>query len=781
MKIGLLTVYSFNYGSYYQAVALQMQLTDMGHECELIHEAFKKNEWMNLFLLYTFHHCMPTFLRPAICKILPQYNTFLQLQTDVEKLLQSPEKVLKMEEISKRYDCIVLGSDELWSANPASIRYTPAYFGYGITCPHITYAPSGTLFEINNEELCKKVKNGINSYEQIAVRDVYTRDMVEKVTGRKVPVVLDPTLLNPFFASPDDRKVKGEYILVYGQDYDEEQRKLVRDIAEKKQMKIMALGWPQDWTDGFLNPDTAQGFQDAFLHAAFSFPSTFHGTIFSILHQRPFVSMLNPLRGGKVKMLLEQLQLEDRIYSTETKGHVEEEIDYNKVFDYLDKLRQASLRYLTNALNLVDNKEYEIVPKKECCGCTACMNICPKEAIQMEQDQEGFLYPEIKKELCIKCGRCKQICPMIDRRKKEEANFPMHQPKHIYAVKHKDGETRRLSSSGGVFSLLSDLFLEKKGTGRVAGAVFDDDFRVVTSLVDSLQDRDKMRGSKYVQSDLGNIFSQIRNELQEHKQVLFTGTPCQCDGLRHYLGREYDKLYLCDIVCHGTPSPKVWLDYLKWQEKIRGQKIKKVSFRDKYFGWHKQAIHLEFADGSEYRNTTNKDPFYIMFFSHVCHRPSCHDCQYASYERCSDLTIGDFWGIEDAKAVSSSKITGDNGAANIENYEFKDFADETGTSLVFANTEKGEKLLQRMGDQAMMKESDRTSCYQAIFEAPPKPSPARNAFWRLYQEQGYEKAAAIYGKLTFKQKVIKLVIAPAAKKCGIYNLAQRIYFGPKKK
>ena len=150
MKIGLLTVYSFNYGSFYQAKALQKQLQDMGHECELINEEFKKNEWKNLFLLYTFHKVIPAFCRPLICKILPQYNTFLKLQKDVATLPQSPASIRKMEEISKRYDCIVLGSDELWSANPGSIRFTPAYFGYGITCPHIAYAPSATLFDIED-------------------------------------------------------------------------------------------------------------------------------------------------------------------------------------------------------------------------------------------------------------------------------------------------------------------------------------------------------------------------------------------------------------------------------------------------------------------------------------------------------------------------------------------------------------------------------------------------------------------------------------------------------
>lgn len=757
MKIGLLTVYSFNYGSFYQAKALQKQLQDMGHECELINEEFKKNEWKNLFLLYTFHKVVPAFCRPLICKILPQYNTFLKLQKDVSTLPQSPASMRKMEEISKRYDCIVLGSDELWSANPGSIRFTPAYFGYGITCPHIAYAPSATLFDIEDEALCEKAREGMNSYYSIAVRDVHSKNVVKKVTGRDVPVVLDPTLLNPFFAQKEDELVKGEYILVYGQHYDEEQRELIKKTSEAYGMKIFALGWPQDFADGFLNPETAEEFQQAFVKAAYSFPSTFHGTIFSILHRRPFVSMLNPLRGGKVKMLLEQLQLTDRIYQS---GHAEitqQKIDYDVIFDRLADLRKESLQYLENALKMVN-----VVSEHNCCGCQACTAVCPVQAIRMKEDEEGFLYPVVDEKLCVHCGLCKNNCPMNRQKQKR--------PESVYACRIKDEEQCRKSSSGGAFRLASDVVLKQNGV--VAGAVFDEEFKVKTVLAQAKEQRDAMCGSKYVQSDMTGIYDKIKAALQDQKTVLFTGTPCQCAGVKAFaernLGELSERLYLCDIVCHGTPSPRIWQEYLQWRKQQKHSDIRDITFRSKHFGWHKQSMKIDFVNGDTIRALTTQDPFYIMYFSHVCHRTSCHSCPFASYERVSDLTMGDFWGIEDMKAANG----------NVQEHLQK-LQDEQGTSLVFVNTEKGRWLWEQMKQNADWYQSDLSSCYQAIFENPPKVSPKRKAFWETYRKDGFAVAVKQYGRLYTRDKIVKFVIAPVTKKLGIYNLAQKIYFGKK--
>lgn len=350
MKIGLLTVYSFNYGSYFQATSLLYKLKDMGHNCELINERFKEKQWTNLRLLYTFHSMIPQPLRKMLGCLLPQYNTFLCLQKDVIKLPQSPPRIKDMESLCELYDCIVLGSDEVWSASPRSIRYTPEYFGYNITKPHIAYAPCGSLFDLENPDLRSRVADGIKSFQNIAVRDVYTQEMVKKTTGREVCLVLDPTLLNPYFIKGTESH-HGGYVLLYGSDYSEEQQSHIKRMAARHNWQIVALGWPHKWANRFCNPSTAGEFQDIFEHAAYCVPSTFHGTIFSILHKKQFVTMLSPLRGRKVTMLLQQLGLESRLWNQTC--NMDEEIDYSEVNQLLENLRRKSEKYLEDALEAV--------------------------------------------------------------------------------------------------------------------------------------------------------------------------------------------------------------------------------------------------------------------------------------------------------------------------------------------------------------------------------------------------------------------------------------------
>jgi len=353
MKLGLLTTYSFNYGSYHQAIALQKQLQDMGHECELINESFKKYKWFNLFLMYTMHPILPKFLKEKISDNMPQYKSFLRIQNDLKDVKISAVSARNMKKLSKSYDCIVLGSDELWSANSSSIRYVPEYFGYKIECPHISYATAAVQFDGSNSELCNKVRDGLLSFEQIAVRDIVSQKIINKITNRKIGIVLDPTLLNPFFAT--DEECVENYILLYGQHYSEEQKDYIQNMAKNNKLEIVCVGWPHEWSDRFMDVETAAELQKMFAKATFCFPSTFHGTIFSIVNKKQFFAMLNPLRGKKIEMLLNELNLESRIFDENAKVN-NDMIDYCVVQKKLDVLRQKSLIYLKNALEDISLK-----------------------------------------------------------------------------------------------------------------------------------------------------------------------------------------------------------------------------------------------------------------------------------------------------------------------------------------------------------------------------------------------------------------------------------------
>lgn len=358
-KIGLLTVYSFNYGSFFQATSLYRYLEDHGYDCEFINERFKKKQWGNLRLLYTFHDLLPGFMRGLVGKLLPQYVTYLRLQKDVAAYRESDPKKTKMAELTKAYDLVLLGADELWSASPRSIRYTPEYFGYGIRCPHVSYATSGCLFDRKDRKLCEKAAEGLKTFARIAVRDSYTAQVVEELTGKRPAVVLDPALLYPWyvketFSAGDSAEAahvrtreRGDYVLLYGSEYDMEQRAFIKAEAKRRNARICALGWPQDFADDFLDPQTAEEFQSCFADAVYCFPATFHGTVFSVTHHKPFVTMGNDLRGKKIGMLLEQIGLTDRLFRADTSYG---EIDYEAVEARLEGLRKISGMYLKEVL-----------------------------------------------------------------------------------------------------------------------------------------------------------------------------------------------------------------------------------------------------------------------------------------------------------------------------------------------------------------------------------------------------------------------------------------------
>ena len=351
--------------------------------------------------------------------------------------------------------------------------------------------------------------------------------------------------------------------------------------------------------------------------------------------------------------------------------------------------------------------------RQNCCGCTACVQTCPRGAISLKTDREGFLYPDVDADKCVDCGLCRKVCAFQrDQRSKNssEKNFAAD-PLKILAVKHRNVAIRSESQSGGLFTLLSDPILERGGV--VYGAGFRPDFSVAHQRAETREARDLLRGSKYVQSDLGNVFQSVRNDLRDGREVLFSGTPCQAAGLRSFLEvskTDMSRLLLCDLVCHGTPSPMVWRDYLAWCEKRAGQKIKSVCFRDSQrFGWHSHVETLVFEGGN-----IHSDRIYTtLFYQHVMHRPSCHACPYETPRRSSDVTMGDFWGIERSHP---------------------DFADNIGVSLALVHSEKGLQAMASAAERMEIVESNFDECSQPTLCEPVKAALRRKYFWNDFKK-----------------------------------------------
>jgi len=383
---------------------------------------------------------------------------------------------------------------------------------------------------------------------------------------------------------------------------------------------------------------------------------------------------------------------------------------------------------------------------EDCCGCTACMSICPKDAIMMTADKEGFLYPQIDEALCIECDLCTQVCAFHDSYR-IGGNYD--QPL-VYAAKHRSDEVRMNSSSGGLFTAISDFVLERNGV--VYGAAFGKDFEVRHHRAETVEERDRFRGSKYVQSNLLGIYKEVKTELRKGKTVLFTGTPCQNAGLRSFLNKEYEGLYLCDIVCHGTPSPRLFADYIAFCEKKQGSKIKEYYCRYKGNGWHSHTEKAVFANGKEDFHSLLSQAYKSLFYSHVALRPSCHNCKFCNFNRPSDITIADFWGIEKS---------------------MPDFDDNKGVSLVLVSSAKGEALLNGIQESIVARQSSIQDCLQHNLQAPTVPSPKREQFWREYETKGFEYVLKKYGGLGYKQRV-RRIIRIALDNTGLLPVARKV-------
>lgn len=276
----------------------------------------------------------------------------------------------------------------------------------------------------------------------------------------------------------------------------------------------------------------------------------------------------------------------------------------------------------------------------DCCGCGACAQICPKQCISIQADGKGFLHPCVNTELCIDCGLCEKVCPVLTSKQS-------HEPLKFFAAKNPDGEVRRQSSSGGVFSMLAERTI--KDGGVVFGALFDEDWNVLHDYTETIKGLSQFRGSKYVQSRIGDCFIKAKSFLSEGRKVLFSGTPCQIAGLKLFLGKEYENLLTVECVCHGVPSVSLWNQYLnerasKDKQSIRN--IKSIDFRDKVTGWRNYSFTIEYMDGSKYSVPHDINPWVRAFIRNLDLRPSCYKCKFKTLQSFADITIGDLWGVE---------------------------------------------------------------------------------------------------------------------------------------
>lgn len=317
------------------------------------------------------------------------------------------------------------------------------------------------------------------------------------------------------------------------------------------------------------------------------------------------------------------------------------------------------------------------ITEKNCCGCGACYQSCPKKCITMKENDRGFLVPVVDEDKCVNCGKCISVCTEIST-----PNF--YPVKKAFAAVAKSMSTVKTSTSGGVFGVLAEEVLVNKGV--VYGCSWNNKLTAKHNRIDSINDLHLIQQSKYVQSNTDNTFVSVKKDLTDDKTVLYAGTACQISGLRKYLGKEYENLITLEVACHGVPSPGLFRKYIEYIECTSGKEVKDFRFRNKEK--HRKGEHYKFcvtfSDGSLKYNLSNEDVYYGSFLSGKTLRETCYSCKYKKQDRVADFMLSDYWGIEK---------------------EHKDFPAENGASAIFVCSDKAEKLLSNVKDKLIFQES----------------------------------------------------------------------------
>jgi coenzyme F420-reducing hydrogenase beta subunit len=356
----------------------------------------------------------------------------------------------------------------------------------------------------------------------------------------------------------------------------------------------------------------------------------------------------------------------------------------------------------------------------------------------MIRDEQGFLYPEVDEKNCSNCGLCEKICPITN---------PISNEKKIediraYAAINSNEEIRLNSSSGGVFTLIANYVVENGGA--VFGVGFDDNFNAVHKMAESINGIEEFRGSKYVQSTIGNTYKLAKESLDQGKMVLFTGTPCQIGGLYAYLRKDYENLITQDLICHGVPSPSVWQKYVEYRSTLALASVRRISSRRKNYGWKRFSVSFSFENDTEYLCPFPRDPFMRLFLDNYCLRPSCYDCSFKGKIRQSDITLADFWGV---------------------NNVLPEMDDDKGTSLIFVNSEKGRKIFDAIKSNLNYKPTaiEYAVKYNSAMISSVKPAKKQKQFWVDFNKKSFNKLEKKYCK-PVKVSKLRIILSKIKRK-----------------
>lgn len=617
---------------------------------------------------------------------------------------------------------VIVGSDQLWlPVNVVADYYTLNFVPDEIN--KIAYATSFGVSSIPNnlKGLYEKFLSRIN---HLSVRENSGKKIVKDLMGEDCTVVCDPTLLLEKTdwekIIKDEPIIKDKYIFCYFLGKAKEHRIFAQKLKELTGYKIVSINHCDEYvkySDKFADEIPynvgPSEWVNMVANAEYVCTDSFHGSVFSLIFNKEFFLFKRFMKNSKfstnsrLDTLLDVVGLNGRIFSgCETKEEIEklieEKINFEKVNKNLADYRTFSQRFLLDSLVIPANEEkklkgIQIEDKRNCCGCTACKNVCPKNAIEMKEDEEGFLYPSVAQDVCVNCGLCEKVCPILNRTEEKEKS------QSAYLIRHNDGTVLKQSTSGGAFTAFAQVVLKQGGV--VFGAAFDEHYEVHHIAVEREDELYKFRNSKYVQSDPEDTFLLVKNHIKQNRLVLYSGTPCQIEGLKSYLGEKPENLLLVDVVCHSIPSRLVWRKY-----KAMRKSETPVAFRDKSkYGYEYSQISFKDEKKINFRGVES-DPYLRAFFSDMSVRPACYSCKFKKRYRESDLTIWDCFGIH--------KLD-------------KSFDDNKGVTCCLVHSVSGKQLVEEAKEFAAIKEVDVGKTVDGVKEmvASVKMNPKREAFF----------------------------------------------------
>lgn len=757
MKAGLLTFYHLHhYGAILQAAATQRALETLGWECETIDyfvnqdtRIFRPAASPSLAASDAYNALHYPAVRRRWQRFEDFSRSFLRL---TDRRYESREELRRAE---LPYDLLVSGSDQIW--NPTIFpdrRFDPVFFGAFSPLRKIAYAPSFGVARLP-EGMEEELKGYLEGFSHLSVREVSGREIVREASGREAAVVLDPTLLltaaewSALAADPALREK--EYILCYGISRSGALEPYIRRLAEETELPVVQLCG----TRRKLHPK-ARMISDAgpaeflglFQRAAYVCTNSFHGTVFSVLFQRPFFTAVAPAElqepeRSRTFSLLSRLGLTERVVGKGDAAGLRDRPDWAAAEVRLAAARAGAMAYLKAALADEPYQGTEAALPREdgplladrthCTGCSACAAACPKDAIALARDREGFAFPQVDLEKCVRCGICTRTCPMLQER--EPRPLPA-----AFAAWNREADIRRDSSSGGAFSALADYVLE--GGGVVFGAALDGKQHLRHTACFRKEDLWRLRGAKYVQSDLEGVFREVRKCL-ETRQVLFSGTPCQVDGLYRYLGRRPENLTTCDLVCHGVPSPGVWEDMARYIEKKRGRELQTVRFRNKVEGWKNSHFTAVYDDGTVDTHPLYETEYGRAFGRALFLRPCCHRCPYACMNRPGDFTLGDLWGLRPDELPEQQRL---------------------GVSLLLVNTPHGSHIFGQLPLNCRPFPVERAIAGNPRLASPTVQPADRGAFFAAYALEPFDQVARKFCALPpLPVRAAGKVLSPEAK------------------